>query len=64
VITYRMHPVTWQIMKRMAYQPWVSLPNILCRSRAWCPNCCRTMPRPEKLADAIDTLLGDSAAPR
>jgi lipid-A-disaccharide synthase len=31
VIAYRMHPLSWQIMKRMAYQPWVGLPNILCR---------------------------------
>jgi lipid-A-disaccharide synthase len=31
VIAYRMHPLSWQIMKRMRYQPWVGLPNILCR---------------------------------
>ena len=31
VIAYRMHPLSWQVMKRMAYQPWVGLPNILCR---------------------------------
>ncbi len=31
VIAYRMHPLSWQIMKRMAYQPWVGLPNILAR---------------------------------
>jgi lipid-A-disaccharide synthase len=31
VIAYRMHPLSWQLMKRMAYQPWVGLPNILCR---------------------------------
>jgi lipid-A-disaccharide synthase len=30
VIGYRMHPLSWQIMKRMRYQPWVGLPNILC----------------------------------
>ena len=30
VIGYYMHPLTWQIMKRMRYQPWVGLPNILC----------------------------------
>ena len=29
VITYAMHPLSWQIMKRMQYQPWVGLPNIL-----------------------------------
>mgnify|MGYP006280630127 FL=1 len=31
VVAYKMHPLTWQMMKRMAYQPWVSLPNILAR---------------------------------
>ena len=31
VIGYAMHPVSWQLMKRMAYQPWVGLPNILAR---------------------------------
>jgi len=29
VIAYNMHPVSWQMMKRMKYQPWVGLPNIL-----------------------------------
>jgi lipid-A-disaccharide synthase len=29
VIGYAMHPLSWQMMKRMAYQPWVGLPNIL-----------------------------------
>ncbi len=31
VIAYRMNPLSWQIMKRMQLQPWVGLPNILCR---------------------------------
>jgi len=31
VIAYRMNPLSWQLMKRMRYQPWVGLPNILCR---------------------------------
>lgn len=31
VIVYRMNALTWQLMKRMAYQPWVGLPNILSR---------------------------------
>ncbi|MEO7335748.1 MAG: lipid-A-disaccharide synthase, partial [Caldimonas sp.] len=29
VITYVMHALNWQMMKRMSYQPWVGLPNIL-----------------------------------
>ena len=31
VIAYRMHALSWQMMKRMRYQPWVGLPNSLCR---------------------------------
>jgi lipid-A-disaccharide synthase len=31
VIGYRMAALSWQLMKRLAYQPWVGLPNILCR---------------------------------
>ncbi len=31
VIGYAMNPLTWLLMKRMAYQPWVGLPNILAR---------------------------------
>ncbi len=31
VIAYKMHFLSWQIMKRMQLQPWVGLPNILCR---------------------------------
>ncbi len=31
VIAYRMNPLSWQLMKRMRLQPWVGLPNILCR---------------------------------
>jgi lipid-A-disaccharide synthase len=31
VIAYRMNALSWQIMKRQRYQPWVGLPNILAR---------------------------------
>jgi lipid-A-disaccharide synthase len=31
VIGYAMNALSWQLMKRMALQPWVGLPNILCR---------------------------------
>jgi lipid-A-disaccharide synthase len=29
VIAYRMHPINHAIMRRMAYLPWIGLPNIL-----------------------------------
>lgn len=31
VIAYRMHPLSWRLMRRKQLQPWVGLPNILCR---------------------------------
>jgi lipid-A-disaccharide synthase len=31
VIAYNQHWLSWQIMKRMGYQPWVGLPNIMAR---------------------------------
>jgi lipid-A-disaccharide synthase len=31
VIAYRMNAISYQIMKRMRLQPWIGLPNILCR---------------------------------
>ena len=34
VVVYAMHALSWQMGKRMAYLPWVSLPNILLRDFA------------------------------
>ena len=31
VIAYQMHPLSWRLMRRKQLQPWVGLPNILCR---------------------------------
>jgi lipid-A-disaccharide synthase len=31
VIAYNMHWLSWQLMRRQRLQPWVGLPNILCR---------------------------------
>ncbi|MCM0044836.1 MAG: lipid-A-disaccharide synthase [Burkholderiaceae bacterium] len=31
VIAYRMNPASWQVLRMMAYQPWVGLPNIMAR---------------------------------
>ena len=31
VIAYKMNTLSWHIMRRMKLQPWVGLPNILCR---------------------------------
>jgi lipid-A-disaccharide synthase len=29
VIVYKLSPISWWLMKRLSYQPWVGLPNIL-----------------------------------
>ncbi len=60
VIAYRMHPLSWQLMKRMAYQPWVGLPNILCREFV-VPELIQNACTPAALADAADRLLQDQA---
>ena len=61
VIGYNMHPVSWQIMKRMRYQPWVGLPNILCRN--FCvPELIQNDCNPAALAQATLRWLDDPAA--
>jgi lipid-A-disaccharide synthase len=61
VIAYRMHPLSWQIMKRMRYQPWVGLPNILCRDFV-VPELLQGAATPEALAHEVTGWLG--APPR
>lgn len=60
VIGYRMHPLSWQLMKRMRYQPWVGLPNILCRDFV-VPELLQGECRPETLASAVLAGLDDTA---
>jgi len=52
VIAYRMHALSWQIMKRMRYQPWVGLPNILCRDFV-VPELLQDAATPQALADEL-----------
>lgn len=51
VIGYRMAWLSWQIMRRMNYQPWVGLPNVLAQERLV----------PERLQDELrpETLVTD-----
>ena len=56
VITYVMNALSWQMMKRMKYQPWVGLPNILCGDFV-VPERLQDEARPERLArDVLDWL--------
>jgi lipid-A-disaccharide synthase len=60
VIAYDMHWLSWQLMKRMRYQPWVGLPNILLRDFA-VPELLQQDATPAKLAAAAFTWLDDPA---
>jgi lipid-A-disaccharide synthase len=60
VIAYRMNPLTWQLMKRMAYQPWVGLPNILCGEFV-VPERIQEAATPARLAADTLALLDDRA---
>ncbi|HJV60015.1 MAG TPA: lipid-A-disaccharide synthase [Albitalea sp.] len=60
VIAYNMHWLSWQLMKRMKYQPWVGLPNILLRDFA-VPELLQADATPAKLADAALAWLDDPA---
>jgi len=60
VITYVMHALNWQMMKRMSYQPWVGLPNILLNDFA-VPEFLQGAATPDKLAEAAFAWLDDPA---
>ena len=60
VITYRVAWLNWQRMKRMRYQPWVGLPNILCREFV-VPELIQDAATPEALARAALAWLDDPA---
>ena len=61
VITYHLAWLNWQRMKRMRYQPWFGLPNILCREFV-VPELIQDAATPEALARAGLAWLDD--APR
>lgn len=58
VIAYNMHFLSWQLMKRMGYQPWVGLPNILCRDFV-VPELLQAAASPEALARETLRWLDD-----
>ena len=59
VIAYRMSPWSWRLMKRMRYQPWVGLPNILA-GRFVVPEFIQDEATPENLSQALGNLLADT----
>lgn len=58
VIAYRMAPWSWRLMRRMKYQPWVGLPNILC-GRFVVPEFLQDEATPDNLAQALGNLVED-----
>ena len=61
VIGYRMNGLSWQIMKRLRYQPWVGLPNILCRDFV-VPELLQEDCTPQALAQAVLAQLDNTRA--
>ncbi len=58
VIAYKMMEATWQIQKRMGYQPWIGLPNILAKEFV-VPELLQSAATPVALADALWRQLND-----
>jgi len=52
VIGYHMHPISWRLMRGKQLQPWVGLPNILCRDFV-VPELLQDSATPRALADAV-----------
>lgn len=61
VISYRMHPISWRLMRRKQLQPWVGLPNILCGEFV-VPELLQEQATPAALAEAVERLLMPEAA--
>ena len=59
VITYRMPAISWWILKRMRYQAFVGLPNILA-GKFLVPELLQNEATPQNLADAAKKLLSDN----
>lgn len=58
VITYRMPKLSWQILKRMNYLPWVGLPNVLAE-RFVVPELLQNDATPERIASTVMDMMID-----
>ena len=59
VITYKMPAISWWLLKRMRYQPYVGLPNILA-GKFIVPELLQDEATPSNLAEATHRLLSDT----
>lgn len=60
VIAYKMSPLTWRIMRRMLYMPYVGLPNILA-GEFLVDELLQDAATPEALSAALIALVDDTA---
>jgi lipid-A-disaccharide synthase len=60
VIAYKMMTASWHVLRHMAYQPWIGLPNILAREFL-VPELLQDAATPTALADALWFQLQDEA---
>jgi lipid-A-disaccharide synthase len=60
VIAYKMSPWSWWLTRRMRYQPWVGLPNILA-GRFVVPEFLQDDATPDNLSQALGNLVTDRA---
>jgi lipid-A-disaccharide synthase len=63
VITYKMAELTYHLMKRMGYIPWVGLPNVIA-GEFIVPEILQHDATPENLAQALSNSLNDPAVNR
>ena len=63
VIAYRQSPLSWHLMRSMAYLPYVGMPNILAGERL-VPELLQDEATPAALCTALINLLRDSEAQR
>jgi len=61
VITYRMSPLSWQILRHMNYLPYVGLPNILA-GKFVVPELLQNNATPEKITEEVLKLVADKKA--
>ncbi|MCX7157707.1 MAG: lipid-A-disaccharide synthase, partial [Proteobacteria bacterium] len=62
VIVYKMSPLTWKIMRRMLYLPYVGLPNVLA-GEFLVDELLQDAATPEALSNALLALMGDAPRP-
>jgi len=60
VVAYRVPTLTWWIMRRHGYLPWIGLPNIMAR-RGIVPEFWQDEMQPSRLAEALRDQLNDGA---